>query len=83
MAGWESSARVSVVGREGCHLCDVALEIVRRVAAETGADVEVVNIDEHPDLLARYADEIPVTFVDGAQHDYWRVDEGRLRAALS
>ena len=25
---------------------------------------------------------VPVTFVDGRQHDYWRVDEGRLRAAL-
>lgn len=83
MAGWAPGARVSVIGREGCHLCVVALEVVRRVAAETGADVEVVDIDEHPDLLARYADEIPVTFVDGAQHDYWRVDEGRLRAALS
>lgn len=82
MPGWAPSARVSVVSREGCHLCDVALETVRRVAAETGADVEVVDIDEHPELLARYADEIPVTFVDGAQHDYWRVDEERLRAAL-
>lgn len=82
MPGWSPSARVSVVGRPGCHLCVVALETVRRVAAEVGADVEVVDIDEHPDLLARYADEIPVTFVDGAQHDYWRVDEERLRAAL-
>lgn len=80
---WEPAARVSVVSREGCHLCTAALEVVRRVAAETGADVEVVDIDEHPDLLARYADEIPVTFVDGRQHDYWRVDEERLRAALS
>ena len=74
---------LTIISKPDCHLCDVALEIVRRVAAETGADVEVVDIDEHPDLLARYADEIPVTFVDGAQHDYWRVDEGRLRAALS
>ncbi len=82
MSGWAPSARVSVISREGCHLCDAALETVRRVAAETGADVEVVDIDEHPELLARYADEIPVTFVDGAQHDYWRVDEERLRAAL-
>ncbi len=82
MSGWAPSARVSVISREGCHLCDAALETVRRVAAEAGADVEVVDIDEHPELLARYADEIPVTFVDGAQHDYWRVDEERLRAAL-
>ena len=24
-----------------------------------------------------------MTFVDGAQHDFWRVDPDRLRAALS
>jgi hypothetical protein len=24
-----------------------------------------------------------VTFVDGRQHDYWRVDPARLRAALA
>ena len=30
-----------------------------------------------------YGEEIPVTLVDGRQHDFWRVDEHRLRAALS
>ena len=28
-------------------------------------------------------DQVPVTLVDGRQHDYWRVDEARLRAALA
>jgi hypothetical protein len=26
---------------------------------------------------------IPVTLIDGVQHDFWRVSERRLRAALS
>ncbi|WP_367303750.1 glutaredoxin family protein [Nocardioides panacis] len=30
-----------------------------------------------------YGEEIPVTFVDGRQHDFWRVDAERLRAALA
>jgi hypothetical protein len=30
-----------------------------------------------------YADQIPVTFVDGRQHDFWRVDADRLRATLT
>ena len=34
------------------------------------------------DLEDRFGDDIPVTFVDGRQHDFWRVDETRLRAAL-
>ena len=28
-------------------------------------------------------EEIPVTLVDGKQHDFWRVNEARLRAALT
>ena len=35
------------------------------------------------DLERRFGHEVPVTFVDGRQHDYWRVDPARLRAALS
>ena len=29
-----------------------------------------------------YGEQIPVTFVDGRQHDFWRVDPERLRAAF-
>jgi hypothetical protein len=34
-------------------------------------------------LEREYGEQIPVTFVDGRQHDFWRVDEARLRAVLS
>lgn len=78
-----ASARVVVLGRPGCHLCDVVHEVVERVVAETGDTWARVVVDEHPVLLERYAEEIPVTFVDGRQHDYWRVDETRLRRVLA
>jgi redox-sensing transcriptional repressor len=32
--------------------------------------------------LREYWEKIPVTFVDGVQHDFWRVSEERLRRAL-
>ena len=32
--------------------------------------------------LREYWDKIPVTLIDGVQHDFWRVSEHRLRAAL-
>ncbi len=34
-------------------------------------------------LSSRFTEQVPVTFVDGKQHDFWRVDEQRLRAALA
>ena len=80
-------ARVVVYGRAGCHLCEVVVEVVSRVCGETGDSWTEVDVDLHGDgegdLADRFAEEIPVTFVDGRQHDFWRVDETRLRAALA
>ena len=76
-------ARVLVLVRQGCHLCDQALEVVSAVCAETGDSYTTQDIDTDPELVRRYTDEVPVTFVDGAQHDFWRVDPTRLRRALA
>ena len=75
--------RITLYSRPGCHLCEVALEVIERVGADLGVGWEEIDIDSDPDLLDRFGEEIPVTFVDGVQHDYWRVDEARLRAALN
>jgi glutaredoxin len=74
--------RVLVLTRSGCHLCDQAVEVVAQVCAELGTGYATRDIDSDPELRRRYTDEVPVTFVDGAQHDFWRVDPVRLRAAL-
>ena len=77
------TARVVVLTRQGCHLCDQAIEVVAAVCAETGDTYVTRDVDADPELVRRYTDQVPVTFVDGAQHDFWRVDPVRLRAALS
>ncbi|WP_233493921.1 glutaredoxin family protein [Desertihabitans brevis] len=76
-------SRVTVLVRESCHLCEEALAVVRAVCAETGADWSTEDVDADPELRRRYTDQVPVTFVDGVQHDFWRVDPDRLRAALA
>lgn len=78
-----SQARIEVLTRVGCHLCDQAVEIVRAVCAETGDTFSERDVDSDPELVRRYSDQVPVTFVDGAQHDFWRVDPVRLKRALS
>jgi glutaredoxin len=77
------TARVTLYGKPGCHLCDDARVVVARVCTELGTSYDEVDITTSPDLMNAYADQIPVTFVDGRQHDFWRVDESRLRRALS
>jgi glutaredoxin len=77
------AARVLLLGKPGCHLCDEAREVIRRVTGELGVAWDERDITESEDDTRRYWDQIPVTFVDGVQHDFWRVDESRLRAALT
>jgi hypothetical protein len=74
--------RIRMLGRPGCHLCDEARAVIARVAADLRVAWEEQSILDDPSLLEQYGEQIPVTFVDGRQHDYWRVDEVRLRAAL-
>jgi glutaredoxin len=74
--------RVVVLTREGCHLCEQAIAVVAAVCAETGDSYTTLDVDADPELVRQYTDQVPVTFVDGMQHDFWRVDPVRLRAAL-
>jgi len=78
-----SEPRVTFYTRQGCHLCDVARETVARVCAELGESFDEVDVDTDEELRRRFTEEVPVTFVDGRQHDFWRVDEQRLRSALT
>ena len=78
-----SSPRITLYSRPGCHLCDDARDVIARVCADLGEEYDEVSIDGDPELSERFGEEIPVTFGDGRQHDFWRVDVARLRAALA
>lgn len=74
--------RVTLLGKPGCHLCDQARAVIVKVTAELGVGWEERSILDDPALYDRYWEQVPVTLVDGKQHDYWGVEESRLRAAL-
>jgi glutaredoxin len=76
-------ARITLIGKPGCHLCEDAHAVVTRVAERAGVDVEHLSIEDDPDLADRYWEQIPVVLVDGAQHTFGRVDEHRLAEALA
>jgi len=78
-----AAPRVRLYSRPGCHLCDDARVVIAAVCAELGETFEEVSIDDDPALCERFGEEIPVTFVDGRQHDFWRVSADRLRTALT
>jgi hypothetical protein len=74
---------ITLLTRPGCHLCDDARAVIARVAAELGISWQERDITCSESDLRDYGEMIPVTLIDGVQHDFWRVSEQRLRAALS
>ena len=75
--------RVTLVTRHGCHLCDEAQTLLRRLAAELGFGYAELDVDADPARRAEYSDRVPVILIDGREHGYWRVEEARFRAALN
>jgi glutaredoxin len=74
---------ITLLSKPGCHLCDDAREVIARVAMELGEPWEERDITRSEEDTRLYWEQIPVTLIDGVQHDFWRVDEKRLRAALA
>jgi hypothetical protein len=74
---------ITLLSRPGCHLCDDARAVIASVAAELGVPWQERDITLSESDLRAYGDMIPVTLIDGVQHDFWRVSEQRLRAALT
>lgn len=69
--------------RQGCHLCDVAAEVLTR----HGLQFESVDIDTdtraEPELRARYNECVPVVVIDGKVRFRGRIDELLLRRLLA
>jgi glutaredoxin len=75
-------AKVVIFSRQNCHLCHEAEKIVREVLLEISFDLEVINIDGNAELESLYGEEVPVTMINGAKHDYFKVDKKRFSEAV-
>ena len=73
---------ITLIGKPDCHLCEDARAVVAGLAEELGFSWEELDILQDEELYRKYWEQIPVTLVDGRQHDFWRVDPQRLRKAL-
>ncbi len=75
-------AKVVIFSRQNCHLCHEAEKIVREVLLEISFDLEIINVDSNAELESLYGEEVPVTMINGAKHDYFRVDKKRFSEAV-
>lgn len=73
---------VTLMTRQGCHLCEVAHAELERILPDYGLRAQLVDIDTDPQLRAEYGDRVPVVLLNGKEHGYFTVEERRLRPAL-
>jgi glutaredoxin len=78
-----TTARITLVGKPGCHLCDDAREAVHRIRAGYDTSYEELSILDDTTLFEEYAEEIPVVLINDRVHTIWRVDPTRLTQALT
>ena len=52
---------VTVYSRKGCHLCEVAEDLLRQL----GVAPRIIDIDEHPQWRDEYHEWVPVIAIDG------------------
>jgi len=71
--------RVVLVTRQGCHLCDQALEVLRAL----GTEPEIADVDAVDELYRLYDWRVPVVLVDGAVAAEGKIDREGLRRALT
>ena len=75
-------SRITLLTRANCHLCDDAKAALARVREATGEAWDEVDVDSDDELAYEYGDRVPVVFLDGKEHGYWRVEEQRLLRVL-
>ena len=73
---------VTVFGRHGCHLCDIATSVLESMQDELNFDIEKIYIDGNIELEKLYGEQIPVIHIDGKHHDFFKVSPERFRSSL-
>lgn len=73
---------VRLYGRNGCHLCGEAAQLLNTLHSDYDFWVEKVNIDEDPLIKQKLNDHIPVVTINGVNRVQEPVTEEKLRRAF-
>ena len=74
---------ITVYSRDGCHLCDRAIDELRPLCEDPALRLEVVDIEADRRLHALYLERIPVIALDGEELYDFFVDIPDLKARLA
>lgn len=77
-------ARLTLYGRAWCHLCDdMLVQLKGLLDGFEDIEIEVVDVDSDPAVLARYDALVPVLVADGEELCHYHLDVAKVREYLS
>jgi hypothetical protein len=81
-----AAIRLTLLSRDYCHLCDEMRAALAALLAGRAALVDVIDVDAHTVLEARYGEHVPVLFLgapaDGIELCRLRLDVEAVQRAL-
>jgi glutaredoxin len=85
---WRIGKPVHVVmyTRQGCHLCDDAWQMLQELRGRYPLQLEMVDVDNAPDLQQRHGERVPVLVINGKERMWGRINrvllERQVRALV-
>ena len=81
------AARLTLLTRAYCHLCDTMRDALGPLALAHGAKVQEIDVDAEPELEAMYGDLVPVLLQGDADQGqvlcHYHLDRARVVEALT
>ena len=74
--------RLTLLSRSYCHLCDDMRTALQPLQGGLSFSVEVVDVDDHPALEARYGELVPVLLDGETEICHYFLDPAKLAAHL-
>ncbi len=74
--------RVILYSKPGCHLCEIAHDLLRGLAREFDLTIDEIDITRDAALLERYRETIPVLVIDNRTTLAAPIRTADVRAAL-
>ncbi|MGR6874507.1 glutaredoxin family protein [Pseudomonas sp. HK3] len=70
--------QLALLGTTGCHLCDIAERMVRRIAPALGFSLVYVDIADDDILVDQYGMQIPILRTQNGHELGWPFTEDEL-----
>lgn len=75
--------KLTVLSREYCHLCEDLIVALRRFQARYDFDIEVVDVDRHPELEEKWGEKVPVLLDGNLEICHYFLDPEAVDARLA